>query len=302
MDFIQFRSRVIICISSFLFVAVTSLTTATHRWWCCDARHHLREVLRLRSSLSEQCLKFPYNFHDFGYLDLGVFIFLAIEQSQLTHYGNANNKFCESLLFVAGGWWSYGEAFGCVDVFSIILSLWLSKFCFFSRLEGCMRLLRKQLKEHTKQGVTEDQATFWRPNTKTCRFLIVKVARVAEKGHLLVWKHLFEELLSLGSVLSWFPSKLAARNHHQKPGFSCWSNTPISGVRKPIMLGIFMGRTAKMDRSWENDDNRLADEGLCTPLGLLLPTSSTRMLGKRSRWNLGDFLRTLASHFGHLVV
>ena len=59
-------------------------------------------------------------------------------------------------------------------------------FVFFSRLEGCMRLLRKQLKEHTKQGVTEDQATFWRPNTKTCRFLIVKVARVAEKGHLLV--------------------------------------------------------------------------------------------------------------------
>ena len=28
----------------------------------------------------------------------------------------------------------------------------------FGRLEGCMRLLRKQLKEHTKQGVTEDQA------------------------------------------------------------------------------------------------------------------------------------------------
>eukprot|EP00434_Breviolum_minutum_P038357 symbB.v1.2.034021.t1/scaffold4317.1/size41413/2 len=31
------------------------------------------------------------------------------------------------------------------------------------RLEGCMRLLRKQLKEHTKQGVTEDQvfALLW---------------------------------------------------------------------------------------------------------------------------------------------
>ncbi len=107
-------------------------------------------------------------------------------------------------------------------------------FVFFSRLEGCMRLLRKQLKEHTKQGVTEDQATFWRPNTKTCRFLIVKVARVAEKGHLLVWKHLFEELLSLGSVLSWFPSKLAARNHRLHTLALAADQKPISGVRKPM--------------------------------------------------------------------
>ena len=107
-------------------------------------------------------------------------------------------------------------------------------FVFFSRLEGCMRLLRKQLKEHTKQGVTEDQATFWRPNTKTCRFLIVKVARVAEKGHLLVWKHLFEELLSLGSVLSRFPSKLAARNHRLHTLALAADQKPISGVRKPM--------------------------------------------------------------------
>ena len=126
--------------------------------------------------------------------------------------------------------------------------------------------------------------------TKTCRFLIVKVARVAEKGHLLVWKHLFEELLSLGSVLSWFPSKLAARNHRLHTLALAADQKPISGVRKPPWIGH-----GKMT-------NRRADEGLCTPLGLLLPTSSTHMLGKRSRWNLGDFLRTLASHFGHLVV